>query len=74
MEPLAVGDERTRFKTEMSESLQWLSKQLPELTKRFSPYIQSDERERPVCTIDAHCLNCGWRIDWKLISGKRFPN
>jgi hypothetical protein len=40
MEPLPVGDERTRLATEMSESLQWLSQQLPELTKRFSPYMK----------------------------------
>jgi hypothetical protein len=34
--------------------------------------IQEDQPIGSPQTIDAHCLKCGWRIDWKLISGK-FP-
>jgi hypothetical protein len=40
MEPLPVGDERTRLAGEISENLLWLSKQLPELTNRFSLYMK----------------------------------
>jgi hypothetical protein len=32
-----------------------------------------DEPERLVRDIDAHCLNCGWRLDWELIRGGRKP-
>jgi hypothetical protein len=34
--------------------------------------IQEDQSDSPARAIDAHCLNCGWRLDWKLIRGK-FP-
>jgi len=40
MEPLPVGDERSRLASAISENLLWLSNQLPELTKRFSPYMK----------------------------------
>lgn len=40
MQPLPVGDERKRLAHNISESLGWLTGQLPELKKRFSPYMK----------------------------------
>jgi hypothetical protein len=31
--------------------------------------IQREQPENPVRLIDAQCLNCRYRIDWKLING-----
>lgn len=40
MEPLPRGDERSRLANEISEELKWLIDQLPELKKRFGPYMR----------------------------------
>jgi hypothetical protein len=40
MDPLPVGDERSRLATLMSEDLTWLKDQLPELKNRFAPYMK----------------------------------
>ncbi len=37
---LPVGTERTQLNHEISENLRWLTDQLPELKKRFSPYMK----------------------------------
>jgi hypothetical protein len=38
--PLPVGTERTQLCHEIHENLGWLVDQLPELKKRFSPYMK----------------------------------
>jgi len=40
MRPLPVGDERTRLAGEISDTLGWLTGQLPELRVRFAPYMK----------------------------------
>jgi len=40
MEPLPVGEARTRAAGEIAELLQWLTSQLPELKVRFAPYLK----------------------------------
>ncbi len=40
MNPLPAGEERTALAGTISQELQWLTGQLPELKKRFSPYME----------------------------------
>ena len=40
MDPLPRGDERSRLASEISNELKWLNEQLPELKKRFAPYLK----------------------------------
>jgi hypothetical protein len=39
IEPIPVGDERSRVAGEISDELGWLIGQLPELKDRFAPYL-----------------------------------
>jgi hypothetical protein len=40
MQPLPAGDDRKRLAHDISESLGWLTGQLPELKNRFAPYMK----------------------------------
>lgn len=40
MKPLPVGAERSRLAGEISETLGWLTDQLPQLKIRFAPYLK----------------------------------
>ena len=40
MKPLPVGEARAKAANEVSEALQWLTDQLPELKIRFGPYLR----------------------------------
>jgi len=40
MKPLPVGEARTTAAREVSEAVQWLADQLPELKIRFAPYLR----------------------------------
>ena len=40
LSPLPVGEERTHLSHEIHENLGWLTDQLPELKKWFSPYMK----------------------------------
>jgi hypothetical protein len=51
----------------------YLARSCPMCRGYLGVVIQRDETERLVRAIDAHCLKCSWRLDWKLILGKRKP-
>lgn len=40
MKPLPVGEARTKAAGEVSEAVQWLIEQLPELKNRFAPFLR----------------------------------
>jgi C4-type Zn-finger protein len=45
----------------------YLARTCPVCKGYLGVIIQPDEAENSVQAIDAHCLNCGYRIAWKLI-------
>ncbi|MBI4190998.1 MAG: hypothetical protein HY525_10730 [Betaproteobacteria bacterium] len=40
MKPLPIGGARTNAAGEVSDAVEWLTAQLPELKTRFAPYLK----------------------------------